>query len=80
MSTDYETQNGLPDHTIMKGIVQPGATGPWAKYERGEIDTEEYEKCLSKAVEKSVSETNLSVSNNLNKLCMRITTYFAQWH
>ena len=35
----YETETGLPPRFIARMVVEGGAEGPWARLERGELDT-----------------------------------------
>ena len=38
----YETETGLPPHSIARLVVEGGGEGPWARLERGELDLEAF--------------------------------------
>ncbi|XP_007529640.1 acyl-CoA dehydrogenase family member 10 isoform X2 [Erinaceus europaeus] len=42
VAAEWETQNHIPSGTILKALVMGGENGPWMKYMRGEITTENF--------------------------------------
>ncbi len=63
---DYEHDQGLPSHTLNRAIVEGGATGAWARLERGELAMEEFFRAFDD--ELKARGTAISARQLMNKV------------
>lgn len=66
---DYERTLDLPVHTLNKGIVAAGATGAWARLERGELTMREF--CVAFDAENAARGVAISTETLLGQVAAR---------
>ncbi|XP_008570930.1 PREDICTED: acyl-CoA dehydrogenase family member 10 [Galeopterus variegatus] len=60
--SEWELQNHMPSGTILKALIEAGENGPWMRFIRGEITTEEFLKEFGRLCSE-ISKTSVPVDS-----------------
>lgn len=67
LAAEWEAQNHIPSGTILKAFISGGENGPWLKFMRGEITTEDFLQEFGRLCSE-ISETSVPVGSFLSLL------------
>ncbi|KAB0392469.1 hypothetical protein E2I00_006820 [Balaenoptera physalus] len=75
VAAEWEVQNHIPSGTILKALISGGENGPWMKFMRAEITTEEFLQKFGRLCSEIV--LNFNYMNEKSKTSVPVDSFFS---